>query len=711
MPEGVNPFDYLTFDVKVQLKTPSGTVQVPAFYDGGIAPISNGETPPVPNAPNAIAPFLWKMRFAPREKGEYKVISVTLNGVIQDVTVCPRKWKIDCPVNDFIRIDSDKRHYRFDDKKPYYPIGHNHATTQEPGNPTGNGDVRYIIEDFVEMGKTGQNWSRVWMDPIGFPATLSLWWTYACSTTPVGLVYPGYIDIPTAERWDQIIDAAEENGIYIQVAMNDSALWNNTILGAGNWDNNPWNANNTFHGPGYNCAPAGFLQNIDDFFTNPTSLAYWLRVVYYTVARWGYSPNIMSFETFKEIDFSQYYVDTNDAGVPAQWNQQIIDFIHKYDFNHHLITGGPAFEAPDNTMFQEMDMFNVLEYIPNTSSFIQYFSQVPPVMNYGVFTIPPGTDRPIQITEFGPFSSPPQTVEEIAYFNHQGLWASAMRWDLTAAAFYGVDQGPVVPNLNEDIGRFATFAHLSGMDKNFCFNNVDVKVTTSKLYNLVINTPFYQAYGINGANNVNPYPYNFEVTKQGISPNYAFSNPLLQGSYGGVNTFFNQVATTTIFKLCNEEPFQVNVTLLVVNSEAATLEFILDGNIVAQYPNPDPSSTYTVDIPAGKHTLSINNPGTDYLVLGDITFTNYAYGLSSVSRATEDEFVSWIYKRENLLGSGPIKGKIELPKLIPGDYTVGWYNTSTGELIKETIEVTGKKQSLKIPPVDTDIALYVKKEK
>lgn len=107
--------------------------------------------------------------------------------------------------------------------------------------------------------------------------------------------------------------------------------------------------------------------------------------------------------------------------------------------------------------------------------------------------------------------------------------------------------------------------------------------------------------------------------------------------------------------------------------------------------------------------VSINNPGTDYPVRSDITFTCYAYGLSSVSRATDDVFVSWIYKRENLHGS--IKGKIELPKLEPGAYAVGWYSSYTGALIKETIEVTGKKQFLKIPPVETDIALYVKKEK
>ena len=703
VPAGQNPFDYTTFSVNVILSTPSGQVEVPAFYDGG----QNDDRSV------ALAPFTWKMRFAPRSKGDYSVLGVMVNGVDQGIIPTPSNWTITCPINNFITVDKDKRHYRFTNNKPYYPIGHNHGDARTPfGDPASpaSGDVNFILEDFVEMGKTGQNWSRVFMDPyFGPEAGLDLDWTYACPD-----VTPGYIDLGVAGSWDQIIDSAEQNGIYVQMVLNDFALWN-SLFEDQNWVENPWNAHNTRP---TGCAPFGFLDSASDFFTDPQAIEYTLRKVFYIVARWGYSPNVMSFETFDEIDLSDYFILVNNVGVLTQWNQSIIDLIHTYDFNNHLITdsvGGGLYAWPDSSIVQQMDTFQLHVYQPNDTDLIQYFSQVPPLSN---FLIPRNSNRPIQIAEFGPQDvSDLPDLSVLADMIHTVLWTSAMRFDLPADSWYGAADyhlsGPpgssLYAGINDIIGNFALFAHLSGMDKNFNFHNVDMKVKTKQLYDLTITTPFNEVFGVDNSNVVNSYPYNFVVTKEGVSPTYAFSNPFLQGPYP-YPTVYHEVGFNPIFQFCNDAPFQAIISLSSVNN-GAILQLILDGQ-VTEYTNLSTSILYTINIPAGKHTLSITNGGTTVNtqgnvspVIGYITFTNYVYGLACVSRATNTTFVSWIYKRATVTDA--IGGLLQLPKLKPGCYQAVWYNTTTGETQKQTIKVTGRDQYITVPSVDTDIALYM----
>lgn len=703
VPGGINPFDYQAFLVQVRLNLPNGSVfAVPAFYDGALQ--QQGGFPQT-RPPNATAPFTWRLRYTARIAGSYSVAGVTLNSVAQpSVVVVPASWSIACPANNFVHVDADGKHFRFDNGTQYYPVGHDHAYAT---NGSGTNTAEAIVNEMRIMAENGLNWVRIVEDPYEYPATLTLWWNYDC--TGGSGTWPGYINLPTAQRWDQIMDGAAQYGVYVHWVLFDSSVWGTTIYGAGNWGNNPWNIYN-YQSTG--CFPFGFLATPDELFTNPTAYYYVRNIVYYTVARWGYSPFVAAFEAMNEIDFAQYFIDVADPGAPAQWTSACVaNVIRTYDLNKHLVTGSPGWVEPDNTMFQQLDFYQQHLYLPDgTDNFAQYFALVPPESNA---LVPPVSGKPLMVTEFGVYN--PTTPKQTAGVTHQGVWASAMRWEAPAASWYGTAVPPIVPSLDAIYGAFATFARVSGMWRTTQLVNVNAATSTvTTRCGLELTTPFASQFGTSNANVQNPYPYFFNLTASGTTPRYAFSNPQISGYLGDASVFFNQVQTNPTFQLSSPVVTVVNITV-EQSAPAAVLQVILDGMIVEVIDDPIPGLPYIVLVPAGAHRMSISNPGNGSFTLGTITLEDdYAYALFSLSRVSPTLFVSWIYTNPTCpyYDEAPINdGQIQVPTdvLRSGVYAVGWFDTNAGTVTYgPSVQVHhGQPLMLAVPPVVGDVALFV----
>ena len=176
-----NPFDDAENAVRVQLRLPNGkTVAVPAFFDGGTS---------------------WRVRWMPTLPGKYVWSEITRNGK----TVAPTNYTgREATVKNVDRrgfIRSKEGVFRFEDGSLYYPLGHNVAWGNGAENTVADATSR-----FEKMGKAGENWSRVWMSHWDGK---NLDWK----------VRPGEIDLEAARRWDNIVAAAERNGIYFQTGV------------------------------------------------------------------------------------------------------------------------------------------------------------------------------------------------------------------------------------------------------------------------------------------------------------------------------------------------------------------------------------------------------------------------------------------------------------------------------------------------------------
>jgi hypothetical protein len=89
------------------------------------------------------------------------------------------------------------------------------------------------------------------------------------------------------------------------------------------WQDNPYSA--TFGGP---------LKDPTEFFTNPEARALFERRLRYIVARWSHASNLLAWELWNEVDYTQQY----DGGIQAEWHKHMAQVLHQLDPNDHLVT-------------------------------------------------------------------------------------------------------------------------------------------------------------------------------------------------------------------------------------------------------------------------------------------------------------------------------------------------------------------------------------
>src|ERR1019366_1568309 len=101
-----------------------------------------------------------------------------------------------------------------------------------------------------------------------------------------------------------------------------------------NWSDNP-----------YNTANGGFLSDPVNFFTNATAKALTKRKLRYIVARWGYSPAIMGWELFNEVQYTDAG-QTGQWGIIQAWHNEMAMFIKTNDAYQHLVTTSDSLNEP-----------------------------------------------------------------------------------------------------------------------------------------------------------------------------------------------------------------------------------------------------------------------------------------------------------------------------------------------------------------------------
>lgn len=370
-----NPYDPNDIRLDAEFESPSGqVVTVPGFYYQDFT--LNASSVPV-----ATDVRSWRVRFTPWEVGDwqYRIIAATANS---NVTSEWSSFNVEpSDSRGFIRIDErNPRYLAFDDGTPYFAIGENMAWS------TGN-----VLEDYTAwldgLSAAGGNFIRVWMPS----------WGFGIEWSDTGL---GNYDLRQSRAYqlDRVFDMVADRDVYIMLTLiNHGAFSLNT--------NSEWAANP------FNVVNGGMLEQPVEFATNPEAMRLWLQRLRYIAARWGYSPNLLAWEWWNEVNFSALA----DQQILAPWIEQSAEYLISLDPYGHLITHS-------GSMVEEELVWNL-----DSMSFAQEHKyNMGNVLSSFDITIPEWLaaypDRPYLTGEFGS----PSEFDLGGVMLHLGLWAAPM---------------------------------------------------------------------------------------------------------------------------------------------------------------------------------------------------------------------------------------------------------------------------------------------
>jgi hypothetical protein len=371
-----NPYDPDDIRLDAEFESPSGQLAtVPGFYYRDFAVDQNNTFAPGEDS--------WRVRFTPWEVGEwrYRLVAATttshVSGDWESLRVDPSDRA------GFIRLDErNPRYLAFDNGTPYFAVGENMAWS------TGN-----VLEDYTAwldaLSAAGGNFIRLWMAS----------WGFGIEWNDTGLGNYG------ERQWrayllDRVFEMAAERDVYIMLSLLNHGAFSLTTNSE--WDTNP-----------YNVANGGMLQAPQEFATNPEAIRLWHRRLRYIAARWGYSPNLMAWEWWNEVNW------TPMAGgrILAPWMESSADVLRSFDPYGHLITHSGSTLA-DRSVWELESIRFTQDHRYDMPDLMRSFANIIPDW------LAAYPDKPFLMGEFG--ASAPSQFDLEGVLLHLGLWSPPM---------------------------------------------------------------------------------------------------------------------------------------------------------------------------------------------------------------------------------------------------------------------------------------------
>jgi hypothetical protein len=664
-----NPFDFTANDVKVTFAGPDGRdVTVPAFFDGGTT---------------------WRARHTPASPGKHAIKAVTLNGAdANPQAMAAREFEVpdDARAPGFVRMDPGNK-YRFvlDDGSPYYPVGYNLAW-RHMGTPP----MPPLVESIGRMGKARVNWTRIWMNHWDGK---NLDWFEDREQQPE----LGKLSLPAAKAWDEIVAAAEANGVYFQMVLQHHGQYSTTANS--NWNIHPWNKAN-----------GGWLDSPIQFFSDPKAIELTRAKYRYIIARWGYSPAVMAWELFNEVEYTDAFRE--DLPAVARWHEQMAAFLREHDVYDHLVTTSSRTTEP--SIWPAMDYYQSHVYPPDIVSAIATLE----------------AEQLDRAYFYGEIGSGGAGEDDASVTIHTALWPSLMSRSAGAAQFwtwYIVEP----QNLLYHYTSVQAFLEQSGFRDRSNLRPIEVDAETRG------RAPLRFGPGSGWAASKNT---EFTIKPTGHVEGLGGMSAYLQG-HGGNREMFPFAQLNVDYTTSGTFAVRVDE----YTPEGARLEVSLDGQPVTSLelgatPQPPPGAgaggqqrhrrtprvhpTNEIPDPAGPHTIRLENTGRDWVHLRQFTLTPYAPELAVLAKADKELAVLWVYRRDAGTPSAatrpaatqattqPVAGTLHVPELADGTYRVAWWDTYAGKVVKEETATAsgGQPLTLATPPIAQDLAAWIRRD-
>jgi hypothetical protein len=248
-----------------------------------------------------VGPRDWRVRFTPTQPGEHRywLLLQTPDGKTRTAAGRLHAKQSDAP--GFVGVHPRDRRFFARDGRTFFLVGHNVCW--------GSGkQLSYDYDTyFRRMQHAGENYTRIWM----------------CSwDTAIESHRLDSYRLDAAWRLDYILRLAERRGIVIKLCFDNEHDYQTPDKRPffGIWEQN-----------------GGPCKNVLQFFTLPAMKAAYKRRVDYILARWGYSPNLMAWEMWNEMNYIAAK-NPKSRTILLDWTAEMAAYIKSRDPYGHLVT-------------------------------------------------------------------------------------------------------------------------------------------------------------------------------------------------------------------------------------------------------------------------------------------------------------------------------------------------------------------------------------
>lgn len=323
-PGKLNPFDPTSVTLDGVVMFPSGkSLRVPAFwyqaYRRGLKD-ANATLADRAETLAAIGKPEWRLRFSSGEVGVHHVVLE-----LKDASGVRKTEPVDVKVEAGdrrgpIRVSSRNKLYLEDDAgRAFFPIGQNLCMAPDR-------EGTYFYERILpKLASNGANYVRLWEEyyvqgDLKRPADVGNGSNagFPLESVVTGL---GKYDLESGWKLDFVSDLCNRDGVYWQLCFEQVVWWNRKM--PHRWLRNP-----------YNAANGGPCNVPADYLTNARCRDLAAARHRYSVARWGWSPNLVAWEMWNEVD----NLDGFTPEANADWHKDLASRLRAIDPYHHLVT-------------------------------------------------------------------------------------------------------------------------------------------------------------------------------------------------------------------------------------------------------------------------------------------------------------------------------------------------------------------------------------
>ena len=695
-PTSKNPYDPDLLALDAVFTGPSGReVRLPAFWHQDYTRELKDKEEVLTKAGEGT----WRVRWTPVEPGIHRYRLAATRGedtqVIGEGTLTVGEKA--AAARGFVRVEpTNKRYFMTDDGQPLPLLGECCCWHGKPGT--------YDFDRwFADYGPSGMNYTRLWMCP----------WAFG-----VEIVKEERLNYNQERAWqlDYTMQLAADQGIAIMLCLDYHGIFNVKP--------DMWGANNWWPKHAYNQANGGPCASQNEFFTHPEALKLYRKRLRYMVGRYAAYPSLMSWQFFNEINNVFRFLKPPDV---VAWHDRMARWLAQNDPYQHPRTTSFGSKGEHRPMWKldSMDYANWHLYLNWAGHYRHPAAMAEDVAtrftrNYG---------KPVSISEYGT-SGKGWEPEIDPYLRgmQQAVWGGIM-------------------------------AGTSGTSMPWWWENMHAEKIHAKIWRPL--AAFLDGTGFGGADWAPvrlPKPSGKRLLGP-TKPGKPFTTKLACVGTWGQKTG-GEVALTSpaagqgalhVF-LHGEEKRKLRVPCRImaelgegaaltvhVNSASngAELAILIDGKHIFHrpFPNKDGSTKMKgeynedvrIDLPKGRHTVELVNPGGDWLGLDWVQIEG-ALPCETASPADEPKVLAYAMSdgRQVLLwvidpsynypdGAKDAKPQslagatVRLPGLPDGAYEIEFWDTWKGKAAgRSRAEVVGGKLPVAFPSFQVDTAARIR---
>ncbi|WP_428387665.1 hypothetical protein [Mucisphaera sp.] len=695
----INPFDPDDVTLDALITRPDGSrVSIPGF-------LNQPHRTEMVNGEQFIRPTgqpEWQVRYTPSRPGRHTVV-LHLHDGTEPITSEPLSFDVEkANRRGFIRIaQANPYYFEFEDGSLYFPIGMNVGWSGQAGTEDYN---MY----FSQLARHEANFARIWLGPTFNRMGLER----AADPEQPGANGLGWIDLQAAWKIDEVFNIAQQNDIRLMVAIESFSAMRDSAEPR-HWHESP-----------YNVALGGPLRRTGEMLSDPTARKLFKHRLRYIVARYGHHTSLLNWELWNEVNG----IDGYNSADAATWHAEMADQIKSLDVYEHPVATSFWINHGDEAVDQLPQLDFTQTHIYGASDIPRYFI---PIARRKLDKY----QKPHLFGEYGVNVSAEGStgVDLDGIHLHNGHWAALLSGSAGGPMVWWWDNYVHPNNLYNRFTPLARFVQDMPLNKialepvhELIISHAQTNTETSPRRPLVIR-PEARSWNACDANR----PRDFKIYPDGYVSDFDVLPAALHSDQGG-NAHLHNPPT---FKFTLPEPatFTVHVEgisgwsdsrlQITVNEERRIDQHFPDNNgrdqqMIHTYDGP-----YTVELPAGNHVVTVANKGRDWM--------NVSYEISNYLRADQPQIDVWAARFTDTTPQGLIglvwlrdqaftwkkqqdnpeprpsfqNLRLTIPGLDTGEYTVEWWNTFTGEIIKHS-RATASKQALTldIPPLHKSLA-------